>query len=96
MPKTTVTAYCPAEQADTEHSLIIDGTGEIVMTCMTQTGTEEAPATCGSFFKLPKGSTVADIKAFLVQYKASNEGQIPVASIEGLQDELINGLNEGV
>ena len=94
MTKSTVTAFCATEQVDSEHSLTIDGMGEIVLTCTNNLGTEDEPNICGAFFKLPRGSTVAEIKDFLVKYKASSEGQIPTASIEGIANELISGLND--
>ena len=93
--KKTLPAFCAFEQKETDHSIDIDGAGEIVLTCTTPTGTEEAPTTCGRFLKFPKGTTPDELKALLASHKDMNEGQVSVASIEAAKDALIEAFTGG-
>lgn len=79
--KKTIQVFCANEQAETEHTLDITGTGEIVLTCA-----------CERFLKLPKGSTADDIKAFIEAHKQANQGQVTVEAIEAEKDKLLNEL----
>lgn len=77
-----VVMFCAAEQTDTDHTLEIDGNGEIVLTC-----------DCGRFVKLPRDTTPDQLKAYIEAHKAANEGQISVASIEAKRAELLGAFD---
>lgn len=94
MNKNTVTMFCPAEQIDTEHSLKIDGNGEILLSCENIIGGEENPHPCGSFVKLPRGTTAQGVKDFIKKYKTSNDGQVQLGPIEEQESALLAELNE--
>ncbi len=74
----TILVFCAHEQKETEHTLDIDGAGEIVLTCG-----------CGRFLKFPKGTTAEDLKGLLEKHKASNAGQISVEAMEAQKAELL-------
>lgn len=77
----TVSMFCANEQAETEHTVEIDGNGEIVLTCE-----------CGRFIKLPEGTDAEGLKTFVQAHKEANEGQRSVESIEKAKEELLAGL----
>ena len=75
-----ISIFCANEQVDTDHTLDIDGNGEVVLTCG-----------CGRFVKLPKETTVDSLKAYIEAHKAANMGQISQESIDAKKDELLAG-----
>lgn len=96
-----VSMFCAEQQQDTPHSLVVDGNGEIVLTCLadgvvtyTVEGGERTPhaSPCGRFIKLPADSTADDVKVYLEAHKAANQGQISQDSIEAKRVELLEGL----
>lgn len=84
--KKTILVFCANEQKETEHSIDIDGNGEIVLTCVE----------CGRFIKLPKGTDAAGIKEYIVKHKASNEGQVTLEAIEAHKAKILEDLNHGI
>lgn len=73
--------FCANEQTDTDHTLDIDGNGEVVLTCA-----------CGRFIKLPADTTPESLTAYVEAHKASNEGQITVEAMETRKAELLGEL----
>lgn len=69
-------------QKETEHTLDIDGNGEIVLTCVEN----------GHFIKFPAGTTADQLKVLLVVHKQQNEGQLSVAAIDAEKQKLIDAL----
>lgn len=80
LPK--IIAFSAELQRDTEHTVDIDGNGEVIVTC-TETG---------RFLKFPAGTTGAELKDLLAKHKADNSGQITQASIDERKAELIKDL----
>lgn len=78
-----VVMFCANDQAETDHTLDVDGNGEVVLTCA-----------CGRFTKLPADTTSESLATYIVAHKASNEGQITVASLEAKKQELLDGLTQ--
>lgn len=76
-----VVMFCANEQAETDHTLDIDGNGEIVLTCG-----------CGRFIKLPATTDAAGLKAYIDAHKTANEGQISVASMDAKKAALLDAL----
>lgn len=93
MNKTTVTGFCALEQTDTEHDLSLDGTGEIVLTCTSNIGTNDEPVTCGRFIKLPAGTDIDGIQAYLAKHRTDNYGQISLDAAEAERVRILNALN---
>ena len=77
----TFTFFCANDQAETPHTVDVDGAGEIILTCA-----------CGRFVKLPAGTDAAGVKAYAETHKAANEGQISQESLEAKKAELLKGL----
>jgi len=92
----TIQVFCVNEQTETPHRLDIDGNGELVVTCTSNIGTEETPATCGRFLKFPKGITSEELKVRLQAHKESNHGQVSVQQIEAQKEELLKGLVDSI
>lgn len=76
-----ISVFCANEQSETEHTLDINGVGEIVLECA-----------CGRFLKLPKGTDAEGVKAFIEAHKQANEGQITKESIEEEKKKLLDEL----
>jgi len=77
--------FCAREQKETDHTVDIDGAGEIVITCVSspsESGKVEDAVQCNSFLKFPKGTTAEDLKARLEIHKESNEGKLTVEQLE--------------
>lgn len=92
----TIQVFCVEEQCETPHQLDIDGNGELVVTCTSNIGTEDAPAICGRFLKFPKGITSEELKIQIQSHKESNQGQISVRQIEAQKEELLKGLVDSI
>jgi len=69
-------------QKDCDHTIDIDGAGEIVLTSVES----------GHFVKFPAGTDAAQLAELIAAHKAANEGQITQASIEEKKAALIAGL----
>lgn len=82
MDTQTTKVFNAGLQRETEHTVDIDGSGEIVLTC-TETG---------AFLKLPAGTDAAGLKAYVEAHKASNEGQVTQESLDAKKAELLKGL----
>jgi hypothetical protein len=82
MDNTKITVFCANEQVETSHTVDIDDSGEVVLTCVT----------CGRFLKFPRGTTATDLKALLVAHKENSSDQISVASIEAEKASLLADL----
>ena len=80
-----VVVFCANEQADTEHTLDMDGNGEVVLTCA-----------CGRFIKLPADTTPESFKAYIAAHKEANMGQISQESIDAKKAELLDSLTASV
>jgi hypothetical protein len=80
----TVMMFDASLQREAPHTIDIDGNGEIVLTS----------AETGRFVKLPATTTPDELKAYIAEHKAANEGQITVASIEEKKAELVAALTE--
>lgn len=98
----TIKAFCAGEQKDTEHTLVLDHNGEIVVSCVTDLRTPEevdakdpevAPKICGRFVKYPRGTSAEELRGHIANHKEANEGQLTVEAIEKEQDALIEALN---
>lgn len=76
-----VLLFCANEQTETEHTLDIDGAGEIVLTCV-----------CERFVKLPKGTDADGLKSFIETHKQINQGQISIEAIEAEKAKLLESL----
>lgn len=85
----TIKVFCADQQAETDHTIDINGSGEIILSCVANTGTEKEPVECGRSLKFPKGTDAKGLKKALATHKAHNEGQISVASIEAEKAKLI-------
>ena len=83
--KNTITMFDAELQRDAEHTLTVDGNGEVVLTSVET----------GRFVKLPKGTTPDELKAYVEAHKAANMGQVSVASIEAKEQELLSAFDEG-
>lgn len=78
----TILVFSAELQKETEHTVDIDGAGEVLLTC-TETG---------RFLKFPRGTSAEELKALLAKHKEANEGQISQASIEADKENLIKDL----
>lgn len=76
--------FCANEQAETNHTLDLDGAGEIVLTCDT----------CQRFIKLPADTDAAGLKDYIDAHKEANQGQISVESLDAKKAELLAGLQQ--
>lgn len=85
MANNTIKFFCANEQAETEHTIDIDGSRDIVLTCP-----------CGRFIKLPAGTDAAGLKAYAETHRAANVGQVSVEKIEAEKAALLEGLQQGV
>ena len=88
----TIKVFCANEQIETEHSIDINDVGEIILTCISEIGTEEAPQQCGRFLKFPKGTNAETLRSEIVNHKTVNDGQISVESIEEEKTKLLDEL----
>lgn len=77
----TITFFCANDQAETAHTLDIDGNGEVVLTCA-----------CGRFIKLPKGTTAEQLQQYAADHKAGNAGQVSVEKVEAEKAKLLESL----
>lgn len=71
-------------QKDCDHTIDIDGSGEIVLTSVES----------GRFVKLPADTDSASLAAFIESHKAANEGQLTVEALDAKKAELIEGLQQ--
>lgn len=71
--KTKIT-YCTKCREDKDHGVIVDQNGEFVFTCTT----------CDSFFKLPAGLTVDEIRAEITERKERHANLVTVEDQEAL------------
>lgn len=74
--------YNATLQKDTEHTVEIDGNGEIILTCVEN----------GHFIKLPAGTNSEGLKAYIEAHKDLNSSQVTVESLEAKKKELLEGL----
>lgn len=88
----TIKMFCANQQAETAHSLDVDGVGEIILTCTENVGTEKEPVECGRFVKLPKGTGPKELKAYIEAHASANEGQVSQAMIDAKKAELLDAL----
>lgn len=79
--KKTILVFCANDQAETDHTLDVNGVGEIELTCA-----------CGRFLKLPKGTDAEGVKAFIQAHKQANEGQITKESVDAEKQKLLDEL----
>lgn len=75
-------AFCAIEQQETAHTLDIDGSGEVVLTCE-----------CGHFVKYPKGTTGEQLQEHILKHAEVNAGQVSVDMIEAEKEKLLAGFN---
>lgn len=71
-------------QRECDHTIDIDGNGEIVLTSVES----------GSFVKLPADTDAAGLASFVAAYKSANEGQVSIASLEQKKAALLAGLQQ--
>jgi hypothetical protein len=91
----TIKSFCAVEQKVTEHTLDIDGIGEVILTCTSNVGTDKEPKICGHFIKFPKDLKPEQLKELIAKHQFVNEGQMPIEHIEKKKNELIDALLEG-
>jgi hypothetical protein len=92
MENETTQVFCAREQKETPHTLKIVS-GEIVLTCTSNVGTEEEPTVCDRFLKFPSDISAEDLATALAKHKEANEGQLSVEQYEAKEAELIAALN---
>jgi len=78
----TILVFNASLQKETEHSIDIDGNGEIVLTCIEN----------GRFIKFPAGTTAEQLKELLAAHKESNHGQVTQEALDAQKEELISKL----
>ena len=71
-------------QKDCDHTIDIDGAGEIVLTSVES----------GRFIKLPKDTDAAGLTAYIAAHKAANMGQVSQESLDAKKAALLAGLKQ--
>ncbi len=82
--------FCTNEQIETLHSVVIDGNGEFVFTCLTK----NEDAVCGRFFKIPANVDIEGLKTALELHKTHNEGVVTAAQVEEETDQKLSILDQ--
>ena len=79
----TVLVFSAGLQKETENTVDIDDSGEIILTCKETGHTLKLPATDS-----------AGLKAFLAKHKEANEGQLTKAELEARKQAVLKGLKD--
>lgn len=78
----TIQMFDASLQRECDHTVDIDGNGEVVLTSVES----------GRFVKLPKGTDADGVRAYIAAHRSANEGQVTQEMIEEQKAAILAGL----